>query len=371
MRVCSPFMPEMADGGTSYEVQDLKIDCGSANVSLKGEDKWTIRSPTTVGTDTLHILMVADGHGGATAAQWCQDNLVDVLIGAMEGDASSAGLYAAAHKAFKTAHTTVQGMPGVTAGATLTVVVLNATRREITTANVGDSNAILVTGKQGCVPLNEDHRIDTNEKERERLQALGAKIAHATGKSGQPVGPLRLWPGGVAMGRSIGDADVGIYIDATPAVSTIPLPDGTGEIIVCSDGVWDAMLVPSVGAHARRCRGVEVQRTAQLLCGASVDARHAYNCDGYQVPRDDTTCVMMRFSTGDEDTGGGDGCLSVCSANGDANAKTPPTAPDSPPQPKRPVTPRDENLTPVASRRPVDTAPLADPMEVQVGDISG
>ena len=114
----------MADGGTSYEVQDLKIDCGSANVSLKGEDKWTIRSPTTVGTDTLHILMVADGHGGATAAQWCQDNLVDVLIGAMEGDASSAGLYAAAHKAFKTAHTTVQGMPGVTAGATLTVVVL-------------------------------------------------------------------------------------------------------------------------------------------------------------------------------------------------------------------------------------------------------
>ena len=38
------------DGGTSYEVQDLKIDCGSANVSLKGEDKWTIRSPTTVAT---------------------------------------------------------------------------------------------------------------------------------------------------------------------------------------------------------------------------------------------------------------------------------------------------------------------------------
>ena len=36
-----------------------------------------------------------------------------------------------------------------------------------------------------------------------------------------------------------------------------------------------------------------------------------------------------------------------------------------------PVTPRDENLTPVASRRPMDTAPLADPMEVQVGDISG
>ena len=61
----------------------------------------------------------------------------------------------------------------------------------------------------------------------------------------------------------------------------------------------------------------------------------------------------------------------MCSANGDANARTPPTAPDSPPQPKRPVTPRDENLTPVASRRPMDTAPLADPMELQVGDISG
>ena len=319
MRVCSPFMPEMADGGTSYEVQDLKIDCGSANVSLKGEDKWTISTPRTCMDHAAHP------HGGRRARRRDGGAVVPGQPGRRadrrDGGRRELGrkLYAAAHKAFKTAHTTVQGMR-VTAGATLTVVVLNATRREITTANVGDSNAILVTGKDGCVPLNEDHRIDTNEKERERLQALGAKIAHATGKSGQPVGPLRLWPGGVAMGRSIGDADVGIYIDATPAVSTIPLPDGTGEIIVCSDGVWDAMLVPSVGAHAA-VRGVEVQRTAPLLCGASVDARHARQLR--RLPgaprrhhvRDDALLHRRRGHRG------GDGCLSVCSANGDANAK--------------------------------------------------
>ena len=57
-------MPEMADGGTSYEVQDLKIDCGSANVSLKGEDKWT-HEERHVGADVVLFAVVADGHGGA------------------------------------------------------------------------------------------------------------------------------------------------------------------------------------------------------------------------------------------------------------------------------------------------------------------
>ena len=39
-------------------------------------------------------------------------------------------------------------------------------------------------------------------------------LAPAPMEHGGQLGPLRAWPGGLACARSIGDADVGIYMDA-------------------------------------------------------------------------------------------------------------------------------------------------------------
>ena len=38
---------------------------------------------------------------------------------------------------------------------------------------------------------------------------------------GLEVGPLRVWPGGLCLSRSIGDMDVGDYIVAVPHVKQI------------------------------------------------------------------------------------------------------------------------------------------------------
>jgi len=38
---------------------------------------------------------------------------------------------------------------------------------------------------------------------------------------GVEVGPLRVWPGGLCLSRSIGDMDVGAYVVAVPHVKQI------------------------------------------------------------------------------------------------------------------------------------------------------
>jgi len=142
--------------------------------------------------------------------------------------------------------------------------------------------------------ITEEHRIANSESERERLKAAGGKLAHARGPDGRPGGPLRLWPGGVAQARAIGDADVGSFIKPDPAVCTHRFPSVGFVIVVCSDGVWDAMLPTAVGALARKLVRVPSNHAAEMIVDAAVSQLHAYDCDGFKIPRDDTTCVLMR-----------------------------------------------------------------------------
>jgi hypothetical protein len=48
--------------------------------------------------------------------------------------------------------------------------------------------------------LSGNHRIDDNKAERERLVAAGGDLAQAD-LDGRGVGPLRIWPGGLAFSR--------------------------------------------------------------------------------------------------------------------------------------------------------------------------
>lgn len=55
--------------------------------------------------------------------------------------------------------------------------------------------------------MSGNHRLDSNKAERARAEAAGAEVA-ASVLEGKPVGPLRVWPGGLAMSRSLGDHPV-------------------------------------------------------------------------------------------------------------------------------------------------------------------
>ena len=58
-----------------------------------------------------------------------------------------------------------------------------------------------------CLQVSASHRLDTNKAEQARVKELGCEVS-ATTLMGKPVGPLRVWPGGLAMSRTLGDYEV-------------------------------------------------------------------------------------------------------------------------------------------------------------------
>ena len=57
------------------------------------------------------------------------------------------------------------------------------------------------------IRLTQEHRLETSESERARCIAAGADVAPANVNPSDPAagaGPLRVWPGGLAVSRSIG-----------------------------------------------------------------------------------------------------------------------------------------------------------------------
>lgn len=117
-------------------------------------------------------------------------------------------------------------------GCCLTVIVVNQHTGSYTCANVGDVEAIHTTPTSYWV-VTTSHRLQHNSNERMRLGANVDRVSRASGS----VGPPRLYPGGLACSRSVGDKDA-------PCKSCVPdISSGTlhrdDAIIVATDGLWD------------------------------------------------------------------------------------------------------------------------------------
>ena len=179
-----------------------------------------------------------DGHGGKDCAAHCASETLPALLAALDRlgpvprdvdpeDAFEARLPAALAAAFATLDAAFLARD-IHSGATATVVVVCG--RCVTTAAVGDSLATPRlhrrrpqgikgggAGGGGGDPhhhppapphkLSPEHRLDTSASERERVLAAGAEVRATAFEDGRPVGPLRVWPGGLAVSRSLGDRD--------------------------------------------------------------------------------------------------------------------------------------------------------------------
>ena len=143
-------IPGLQPGSELFEVL-----VGDAEIVLKGEDQSTTRDVMLNG-ERLVIAMIADGHGGKEASAHCKAMVVDELL---EGLKVPDGLHvrAAGTHAFLKAHEEVLAMMGTTAGSTLSVIVLNATRAELTVLHCGDSVARRIPRRSAAMGLCEDH----------------------------------------------------------------------------------------------------------------------------------------------------------------------------------------------------------------------
>lgn len=262
------------------------IRYGHAAQSKKGEDYFLIkmdcqRIPGN-SASTFSVFGIFDGHNGAAAAIYCRDNLLSHVMSAMHPGLSREEWLQALPRALVAGFVKTDKefqRKEETSGTTVTFVVIDGWT--VTTASVGDSRCILDSQGGLISLLTVDHRLEENAEERERVTASGGEVGRLSIVGGAEVGPLRCWPGGLCLSRSIGDMDVGEFIVPIPYVKQIKLSNAGGRLIIASDGVWDALCSEKA---AKACRGLPAELAARQVVKEALRSRGL---------KDDTTCIVV------------------------------------------------------------------------------
>lgn len=223
-----------------------------------------------------------DGHNGNAAAIYTRDNLLNHVLSAMPRGLSREEWLHALPRALVAGFVKTDKefqSKGQTSGTTATFVIIDGWT--ITVASVGDSRCILDAQGGTVSLLTVDHRLEENVEERERVTASGGEVGRLSVVGGAEIGPLRCWPGGLCLSRSIGDIDVGEFIVPVPYVKQVKLSNAGGRLIIASDGIWDAL--PSEAA-AKSCRGLPAELAAKQVVKEALRTRGL---------KDDTTCIVV------------------------------------------------------------------------------
>ncbi|KAJ6350956.1 hypothetical protein OIU78_006973 [Salix suchowensis] len=259
---------------------------GHAAQSRKGEDYFLIkidcqRVPGN-SSSTFSVFAIFDGHNGNAAAIYTRENLLNHILGAIPRGLGceewNQALPRALVAGFVKTDKEFQSR-GETSGTTATIVIVD--RWTVTVASVGDSRCILDAQGGAISSLTVDHRLEENVEERKRVAASGGEVGRLSIVGGVEIGPLRCWPGGLCLSRSIGDMDVGEFIVPVPYVKQVKLSNAGGRLIIASDGIWDAL---SSEMAAKSCRGLPAELAAVQVVKEALRTRGL---------KDDTTCIVV------------------------------------------------------------------------------
>ncbi|GMI65404.1 hypothetical protein like AT1G09160 [Hibiscus trionum] len=268
------------------KVEKPFVKFGQAALARKGEDYFLIkpdceRVPGNPAT-SFSVFAIFDGHNGISAAIFAKENLLANILSAIPQGANREEWLQALPRALVAGFVKTDiefQQKGETSGTTVTFVVIDGWT--VTVASVGDSRCILDTQGGIVSLLTVDHRLEENVEERERVTASGGEVGRLNVFGGNEVGPLRCWPGGLCLSRSIGDTDVGEYIVPIPHVKQVKLSNAGGRLIIASDGIWDAL---SSDMAAKSCRGLPAELAAKLVVKEALRSRGL---------KDDTTCLVV------------------------------------------------------------------------------
>lgn len=262
------------------------VKYGQAALAKKGEDYFLIkpdcqRIPGNAST-SFSVFAIFDGHNGVSAAIFTKESLLNNVLSAIPQAASRDEWLQALPRALVAGFVKTDiefQKKGETSGTTVTFVVIDGWT--VTVASVGDSRCILDTQGGIVSLLTVDHRLEENAEERERVTASGGEVGRLNVFGGNEVGPLRCWPGGLCLSRSIGDTDVGEFIVPIPHVKQVKLSNAGGRLIIASDGIWDAL---TSDMAAKSCRGLPAELAAKLVVKEALRSRGL---------KDDTTCLVV------------------------------------------------------------------------------
>ncbi|XP_015885508.3 probable protein phosphatase 2C 12 isoform X1 [Ziziphus jujuba] len=268
------------------KIENPEIIYGLANQSKKGEDftllKTECQRMVGDGVSTFSVFGLFDGHNGSAAAIYSKENLLNNVLSALPSDLNRDEWLLALPRALVAAFvkTDIEFQEKAqTSGTTVTFVIIEGWI--ITVASVGDSRGMLESTEGEFLYLSADHRLECNEEERIRITESGGEVGRLNTGGGAEIGPLRCWPGGLCLSRSIGDMDVGPFIVPVPHVKQVKLSSSGGRVIISSDGVWDAL---SAEVAYDCCRGMPPDAAAEQIVKEAVQAKGL---------RDDTTCIVI------------------------------------------------------------------------------
>ncbi|OQS01404.1 hypothetical protein ACHHYP_01084 [Achlya hypogyna] len=252
------------------------------NVRKTNEDTFVIETTLPVVSNDIAaaraLVAVFDGHGGRRAADFLQQHFVQFFTDDAAYGYDTAEALRSTCRRIDAAFLDVAVAAGsVNDGSTAIVTVLEhlhgqATPRA-TTANVGDSRAILCRADISPEPLSKD-QVAARDDEALRVYTSGGFVAyknkfrahsrHLTGMRRpmreaheawmQSLGrPLRVYPGGVMCSRSIGDLNCkeAKVLICDPEISQVQLAPHHTCLIVASDGLWGVVTNKKAQAKAR------------------------------------------------------------------------------------------------------------------------
>jgi len=294
--------------------------------SIKGEDTLVEIPELKWRNDTIALFAVFDGHGGKPAAVLCKDQLENTMSLALDAEFKAIGqpekidVFDLLPNALKRCFLELDQkccLIDPACGTTATVVVvapaLDSLGRwaRLCVANVGDSHAYLKIGSR-LIRLSEDHRLDASTFEQQRIASAGGEVVRRG--SNPKEYPLRQWPGGLMMGRTLGDPEA-IHSIGEPSVynvmfrlfeavgsSELPL---SYRLILASDGLWDAMTAKSAFNSADKFTGE--QAAVQQLVKEAVKRAGKH--------RDDISIVMLDINGTEEKILRHRASSTVCSIN--------------------------------------------------------
>lgn len=262
------------------------VKYGYAAQSKKGEDYYLVKTDCQRvpgnSSSTFSVFAIFDGHNGNAAAIYTRESLLKHVLAAIPRGLSRDEWLHALPRALVAGFVKTDKefqCKGETSGTTATFVIID--RWTVTVACVGDSRCVLDVQGVAVSDLTVDHRLEDNVEERQRVTASGGEVGRLNIAGGVEIGPLRCWPGGLCLSRSIGDLDVGEFIVPIPHVKQVKLSNVGGRLIIASDGIWDSL---SSEMAAKSCRGLPAELAARLVVKEALRTRGL---------KDDTSCIVV------------------------------------------------------------------------------
>lgn len=204
-------------------------------------------------------------------------------------------------------------------GSTATVALCVGNKFYIT--NVGDSSVVIMRKKQPPWVLSVDHGT-ANVEENKRIEAAGGELRQQYKKELQgfpfccrlkevPAGKPRVYPGGLLVTRAFGDLHAKLpelggipntIVHTHSEIHEVEIDDTWKDLIVASDGVWDAIPLNKIDRLITEEYGDNdpkssnfMRHIARGLVESSVTSSY---WDRHGADADNTTAVILNFDEG-------------------------------------------------------------------------